>query len=138
MFDDDRKYPETKTVPSVAKNSAMFIMFRLGFMDGFAKTLRTTFSSVDPVGLPPFEEVQGMVESEFDVEEGFVDHNVPTFYVRYREDSKEAFLRLMKRLDALELLPLLRPKEEKFVQLTVRTERERSGDRKEVGRYAFV
>ena len=71
--------------------------------------------SVDPVGLPPFEEVQGMVESEFDVEEGFVDHNVPTFYVRYREDSKEAFLRLMKRLDALELLPLLRPKEEKVV-----------------------
>jgi len=71
--------------------------------------------SVDPVGLPPFEEVQGMVESEFDVEEGFVDHNVPTFYVRCREDSKEAFLRLMKRLDALELLPLLRPKDEKVV-----------------------
>ncbi len=71
--------------------------------------------SVDPVGLPHFEEVQGMVESEFDVEEGFVDHNVPTFYVRYREDSKEAFLRLMKRLDALELLPLLRPKDEKVV-----------------------
>ena len=45
MSDDDRKYPETKRVPSVAKNSAMFIMFRLGFMDGFAKTLRTTFSS---------------------------------------------------------------------------------------------
>ncbi|MCK4884703.1 site-2 protease family protein, partial [Candidatus Bathyarchaeota archaeon] len=69
----------------------------------------------DPVEAPSFEEVQGMVESEFDVEEGFVDHNVPTFYVRYREDSKEAFLRLMKRLDALELHPLLRPKDEKVV-----------------------
>ncbi len=69
----------------------------------------------DPVEVPSFEEVQGMVESEFDVEEGFVDHTVPTFYVRYREDSKEAFLRIMKRLDALELLPLLRPKDEKVV-----------------------
>ena len=69
----------------------------------------------DPVEAPSFEEVQGMVESEFDVEEGFVDHNVPTFYVRCREDSKEAFLRLMKRLDSLELLPLLRQRDEKVV-----------------------
>jgi len=69
----------------------------------------------DPVGLPPFEQVQVMVEAEFDVEEGFVDHGVPTFYVKLREDSKEAFLRLMKRLESLELLPLLRRREEKVV-----------------------
>jgi len=69
----------------------------------------------DPVGVPPFEQVQVMVEAEFDVEEGFVDHSVPTFHVRYREDSKEAFLRLMKRLESLELLPILRQKEEKVV-----------------------
>jgi Zn-dependent protease len=66
-------------------------------------------------GVSSFEEVQGMVESEFDVTESFVEHGVPTFHVNYREDSKEAFLRLMKRLDALELIPLLRPKEEKVV-----------------------
>jgi len=69
----------------------------------------------DPVGVPPFEQVQVMVESEFDVEESFVDHNVPTFHVRYREDSKEAFLRLMKRLESLELIPILRQREEKVV-----------------------
>jgi len=69
----------------------------------------------DPVGVPPFEQVQVMVEAEFDVEESFVDHTIPTFHVRYREDSKEAFLRLMKRLESLELLPLLRQKEEKVV-----------------------
>jgi len=63
----------------------------------------------------PFEQVQVMVESEFDVEESFVDHTIPTFHVRYREDSKEAFLRLMKRLESLELIPLLRQKEEKVV-----------------------
>ncbi len=66
-------------------------------------------------GVPPFEQVQVMVEAEFDVEEGVVDHGVPTFHVRLREDSKEAFLRLMQNLESLELLPILRRKEEKVV-----------------------
>ncbi len=69
----------------------------------------------DPVGLPPFEQVQLMVEAEFDVEESFVDHDVPTFYVRLRENSKEAFLKLMKRLESLGLIPILRRREGKVV-----------------------
>ena len=67
------------------------------------------------VKVPPFEKVQGMVEQEFNVEESFVDHNVPTFYVKYREDSKEAFLKLLQNLKSLELLPVLKQKGEKFV-----------------------
>jgi hypothetical protein len=70
---------------------------------------------VDPFGVSPFEQVHAMVEAEFDVEESFVDHNVPTFYVRYREDSKEAFLRLIQRLESLELVAILRKKEETVV-----------------------
>jgi len=62
-----------------------------------------------------FEQIRVMVESEFDVEEGFVEHDVPTFYVRLREDSKEAFLRLAKRMDPLSLIPVLRKREEKVV-----------------------
>ena len=69
----------------------------------------------DTTEVPTFEEVQGMVESEFDVTESFVEHGVPTFHVNYREDSKKAFLKLMKRLDSLELIPLLRTKEDKVV-----------------------
>jgi hypothetical protein len=69
----------------------------------------------DPVGVPPFEQVQVMVEAEFDVEESFVDHDIPTFHIRYREDSKEAFLRLMQNLEPLELIPLLRQREGKVV-----------------------
>jgi membrane-associated protease RseP (regulator of RpoE activity) len=56
-----------------------------------------------------------MVESEFDVEEGFVDHGVATFYVRMREDSKEAFLRLTQHMEPLRLIPVLRRKDEKIV-----------------------
>ncbi len=69
----------------------------------------------DPAGLPTFEQIQVMVNSEFDVEESFVDHDIPTFYIRYKENSKEAFLRLMQKLEPLELIPLLRKKEETFV-----------------------
>jgi hypothetical protein len=62
-----------------------------------------------------FEQIRVMVESEFEVEDGFVEHGVPTFYVRMREDSKEAFLRLAQRMDSLKLIPVLRRIEEKVV-----------------------
>jgi len=62
-----------------------------------------------------FEQLRVMVESEFDVEEGFVEYGVPTFYVRLRGDSKEAFLRLIGRMDSLGFIPVLRMREEKVV-----------------------
>ena len=71
--------------------------------------------STDPINVPTFEEVQVIAESEFDVTESYVEHGIPTFHVNYREDSKDGFLKLMKRLDALELLPILRQKDEKVV-----------------------
>ena len=69
----------------------------------------------DLADLPTFEKIQTIVDSEFDVEESFVDHDIPTFYIKYKEDSKESFLRLMQKLELLELIPLLRKNEEKFV-----------------------
>lgn len=62
-----------------------------------------------------FEQICIMVESEFDVEEGFVEHGVPTFHVKLQEDSKEAFLRLTRRMNSLSLIPVLRRREEKVV-----------------------
>ena len=69
----------------------------------------------EPVAVPTFEEIQVMVSADFDVTESFVEHGVPTFYVNYREDSKQAFLRLMNRLEFLNLLPLLRRRQENVV-----------------------
>ena len=74
-------------------------------------------SSIDAA---QFEQLRGTVESEFDVEDGFMEYGIPTFYVRLREDSKQAFLRLVKSLDALELVPLLRRKDGKVVLQIVR------------------
>ena len=62
-----------------------------------------------------FEQIRVMVESEFDVEDGFVERGVPTFNVKLREDSKEAFLRLTQNMESLRLTPVLRRIEEKVV-----------------------
>jgi len=55
-----------------------------------------------------FEQVSGIVESEFVVEEKLVEHGIATFYVKLGNDSKNAFLRLVKKFDEMKLLPLLR------------------------------
>jgi hypothetical protein len=65
--------------------------------------------------IPPFEKIQNMVEMEFDVKEGFVEHNIPKFYVNYRDNSKQAFLRLLQNLESLNFLPLLREEGKKVV-----------------------
>ena len=75
--------------------------------------------SAEHVDVPTFEQIQVMVESEFDVKESFVDHSIPTFHIEYKEESKEAFLKLMQQLEPLELIPLLR-KDQEMVILQVR------------------
>jgi len=67
-----------------------------------------------------FEHLRGIVESEFTVEEGLMEYNVPTFYVGLGQGSKKAFLRLVKRLDSLGFVPVLRDKEGKVVLQVVR------------------
>lgn len=62
-----------------------------------------------------FEQVRGMVELEFEAEEGFVEYGVPTFYVGLRQGSKQAFLRLIRRLDAVGFVPVLKKREDKTV-----------------------
>lgn len=77
-------------------------------------------SSTEPSSKVGFEQLKGIVESEFTVEEGLIEYNVPTFYVRLSQDSKKAFLRLVKRLDAFESIPVLRDKEGRVVLQVVR------------------
>lgn len=60
-----------------------------------------------------FEEIRNIVESEFAIEEGFVEHNIPTFYVQIREDSKEAFLKLLNQLEPIGFIATLRKRDDK-------------------------
>ncbi|UCC33768.1 MAG: site-2 protease family protein [Candidatus Bathyarchaeota archaeon] len=75
-------------------------------------------SAPQPAESVPFEELRNIVESEFHVEESFVEYGAPTFYIRLQEDSKEAFLRLMGRLQPVGLVPVLRRRDAKiFLQV---------------------
>jgi len=62
----------------------------------------------DHSNVPSFEEIQTTVKSEFNATESYIQHGVPTFHVTYQRDSKLAFLKLIKRLDDMRLLPILR------------------------------
>jgi len=68
----------------------------------------------------PFEQLRSIVESQFQVEDGFVEYGVPTFHIRAQEDSKRAFLRLVDRLDPLGFVPILRREKEKIVLKAMR------------------
>jgi len=70
--------------------------------------------------IPSFEQIHELVADEFSIEEGFLDHDVPTFYVKLVPESKNAFLRLMKRLDTIGFIPVLREDGRKFVLRVVR------------------
>ncbi len=67
-----------------------------------------------------FEKLKDVVESEFDVEEGFLEFGIPTFYVKTRLDSKKAFLRLLRSLDSMGLVPVLRTRVDRAVLQVVR------------------
>jgi membrane-associated protease RseP (regulator of RpoE activity) len=55
-----------------------------------------------------FEQMSSLVESEFVVEEKLVERGTPTFYVKLDGGSKDAFLRLVKKLDEMKFMPILR------------------------------
>jgi hypothetical protein len=62
-----------------------------------------------------FEKFRGLVESVFEVEESFLHYGTPTFYVKYQQNLKGAFLRLLESLDKNGFVPILRKKGEKIV-----------------------
>lgn len=55
-----------------------------------------------------FEQIVSLVSSEFKVKETLVENGVPTFILIQPQETKQAFLKLLKRLEPLDLVPLLR------------------------------
>lgn len=62
-----------------------------------------------------FENISRIVELEFSVEDKLLELGVPTFYVKLREDSKEAFLRLVAKLEEIKAIPVLRRQEDRTI-----------------------
>lgn len=63
----------------------------------------------------PYEQIHEMVTAEFTVEEGFIEYNTPTFYVKPQPNMKQAFVRLHKQLNDKQLVPILRERGDRVV-----------------------
>lgn len=71
--------------------------------------------SVDSMLFSQLEQVQPLVAAEFDVEDSLIEHGVPTFYVRLKPDSKQAFTRLVRSLAGVGFTPVLRERDGRVV-----------------------
>lgn len=54
-----------------------------------------------------FEQITSIVVSEFRVQESLNDNGTPTYYLVQPQETKQAFLRLLKKLEPLHLIALL-------------------------------
>jgi membrane-associated protease RseP (regulator of RpoE activity) len=63
----------------------------------------------------PYDQIHHIVETEFSIEEGFVEFDTPTFYVADKVNLKQAFLRLYDKLSPLQLIPILRKKDNRLM-----------------------
>ena len=51
-----------------------------------------------------FEELSKLVSVEFEVEEALIENDVPTYYLHEPQETKQPFLRLLKRLETIKRL----------------------------------
>jgi membrane-associated protease RseP (regulator of RpoE activity) len=66
-------------------------------------------SSTNYPSASQFDRIDPLVASEFDVEEALVEHGVPTFYVKVKPETKQAFIRLVKKLAEIGVTPVMKP-----------------------------
>ena len=66
-----------------------------------------------------FERITTFVSAEFQTEEALIDHNVPTFYLKQPQETKQAFLRLLKNLKTMNLTAVLKRKDGKVMLKTI-------------------
>ncbi len=75
----------------------------------------------EPVPPPPptlslsYEQIHQMVASEFTIEEGFIEYDTPTFYVKQQPTLKQAFIRLYRVFNSKQLIPILRKRGDRIM-----------------------
>lgn len=62
-----------------------------------------------------FEKLTSIVSAEFQLEECLIEKMVPTYYLKQPQETKQAFLKLLKNLESMNLIALLRTKNERIV-----------------------
>ncbi|MEM1589359.1 MAG: site-2 protease family protein [Candidatus Bathyarchaeia archaeon] len=62
-----------------------------------------------------FEKIKETVAAHFQLEDALVEHGIPTFYLKKPQETKQSFLRLLKALEPLGLMAVLRKTDGKLV-----------------------
>jgi len=55
-----------------------------------------------------FEQITNLVKAEFQIEDAFMEHGAPTYYLRQPQETKQAFIKLIKNLETANLTAILR------------------------------
>lgn len=64
--------------------------------------------AVKQVNQSEFEKLVEVVSENFQVEEALIEHDIPTFYLKQPQKTKQAFLKLLKQLEQMNLVAYLR------------------------------
>ena len=62
-----------------------------------------------------FERITTLVSTEFQIEEALLEHNIPTYYLKQPQETKHAFLRLLKKLEEMNFIAILRRHDARIV-----------------------
>jgi len=62
-----------------------------------------------------FEKITQAVTAEFQIEEALMEHGAPTYYLKWPQETRQAFLRLLKRLEEMNLIAFLRKVDRRIV-----------------------
>jgi len=74
-----------------------------------SETSEASFAQTD------FEQITTLVSGEFQIEEALLEHNIPTYYLKQPQETKQAFLRLLKKLEEMNFIAILRKKDGRIV-----------------------
>ncbi|MCX8153642.1 MAG: site-2 protease family protein [Candidatus Bathyarchaeota archaeon] len=62
-----------------------------------------------------FEKITQLVTAEFKIQEALLENGIPTYYLLWPQETKQAFLRLLQTLEGMELIAFLRKVDERIV-----------------------
>src|SRR4030066_1213030 len=62
-----------------------------------------------------FERITKIVTAEFQVENALMEYGTPTYYLKWPQETKQAFLRLLRKLEEINMIAFLRKVDRRVV-----------------------
>ena len=90
----------------------------------------TNGSNPDGFNQADFEQITQLVKREFQVQDALIQQGIPTYYLVWPQETKQAFLNLLDTLEELNLIAFLRKKDENVVLRVVQKPQTKSSNPK--------